>query len=135
MGAEAVTLVVGIVSIVFAIVAGGATILFVSLGAIRSVKRETDQSMQLHRTEVSARMEAQRLELQERVEAIRKELSERVEAVRMEIKSDRHNYVSQIDGVLKELQENIAELEKGVAVLIARADTMVALKQVLQGEE
>lgn len=132
---EAVTLIVGIVGIVFAIVGGGATILFVCLSAVRAVKRESDEFMQLHRSEVSARIEAQRLEVQERIEALRRELSERIEAVRMEIKNDRHNYVQQIDSVLKEIQGNIADLEKGVAVLISRADTMVALKRVLQGED
>lgn len=135
MSSDVMTLLFGVIGILVTIMGGGATILFVCLTAIRTVKRESDEAMQLHRSEVASRVDAQRAEAQERLEAIRRELSERIEAVRMEMKNDRHNYVEQIDKVLKEIHEEIADLDKGMAVLIARADTMLAVKQVLQGDQ
>jgi DNA anti-recombination protein RmuC len=125
----------GVISILIAIVGGGAGILLTCLAAIRSVKRESDEAMRLHRTEVDQRLDALRRETGERIEAIRLELSQRIEAIRIEMKTDRHNYVEQIDGVLKEIHEDIGELEKGVAVLVAHKDSVVALKSILHNGE
>ena len=99
------TLVFGLFGVFVTIAGTGGSILLISLRAIRAVDERCDAKL----------------------DALRKELEARIEGVRIETKTDRHNYVDKIDGVLSEIRNDFLELSNTVSEGFGRLEAVSRL--------